>query len=118
MRHYGKEIKGMRKEAKWSQTDLANETGLVQTSISGWEQNSLPPLEFIVKSLQVLRPGLSLSDFFRDDEDDAKQLDIPAEYIEVIRAISRKHPNVQKKLWKIIIEQTELIEEVENQNKK
>ncbi|MCP4131048.1 MAG: helix-turn-helix domain-containing protein [bacterium] len=67
MVNYGKKIKEYRKEKNLSQAELAEKTQMGQTSISAWEKSAYPPLEFIEKSLEVLKPELLLWEFFIED---------------------------------------------------
>lgn len=69
MIHYGEKIKTMRRDRNITQALLAELTNIPQTSISTWEKNPDPPLNFIRKSLEVMDDDVSLWQFFYEEEE-------------------------------------------------
>jgi len=65
---WGDKLRKFRKEMGLSQEELSEMTGFHQTSISSWEKNSYPPLEYISKVLSVIKPNMNLWQFFAPED--------------------------------------------------
>lgn len=53
MIHFGKKLNEIRQYYGYSQAQIAEKTGTVQTNISYWEGLEYPPLEEIIKILKI-----------------------------------------------------------------
>lgn len=66
-------ITELREERNWSEYQLAEKSGLTQSTISTWyKKNMLPTLPSLIKICNAF--GISLSQFFMDDSDDTLPL--------------------------------------------
>lgn len=100
---YGKKLKELRKEAGFTQEDIAIKTGFPQSSISYWEKAQYPPLDFIVETLKLVKPNLKLWEFFIETDSDLKDY-VPSylkkrpEWIPFIQSFENSLTEEQKKL--------------------
>jgi transcriptional regulator with XRE-family HTH domain len=96
---YGERIKKLRKELEMSQGLLSQKTGFAQTSISVWEKSSYPPIDFIEKALKILKPKMSLSEFFYETEEEAKRFNLPKICVEMAHEINLLPDDLQEKIY-------------------
>ncbi len=90
-----KKITEMRLEKGWTEYELAERSELTQSTISSWYRKnlipSIPSLERICDAF-----GITLSQFFRDDETFSKN--ITKEQMEILNRWSRLTKDQRKKL--------------------
>lgn len=88
-------ITKMRLERGWSEYELAERAGLTQSTISSWYRKNLIPS---IPSLQHICDayGITLSQFFREDECFSEQL--TKAQIEILKRWYRLTKDQQKKL--------------------
>ncbi len=75
--HFGEKIRQLREHYGLTQQQLADRVGVLQRSVSAWENNQYPPLDQIIKILASL--NCSPPDFFGEPElssDEAELLDL------------------------------------------
>jgi len=107
---YGEKIKQIRKKAKLSQEELSEKTGYAQTSISSWEKQAYPPLDFVDKVLKILKPGMKLWEFFIEDKDKEEIYGVPEIYIKIAKEMDRFPDEIKELFWENCLQQLRLIQ--------
>jgi transcriptional regulator with XRE-family HTH domain len=109
MNMYGEKIKRIRKEANLSQEELSDRTDYAQTSISSWEKQAYPPLDFIDKVLKILKPEMKLWEFFIEDKERENFYNIPEIYLKIAREMDRFPDNIKDLFFENCLQQLRLI---------
>lgn len=82
-----------RKKKNWTEYQLAEESGLTQSTISSWYRKnmlpSIPSLEKICKAF-----GITLSQFFSTEDDDFSLTDIQKELLNEASRLSEEQQKV------------------------
>jgi transcriptional regulator with XRE-family HTH domain len=103
---YGEKIRRYRKEAKLSQAELGTLTDTPQTSVSTWESAAYPPLDFIVKTLKVLKPDMMLWEFFVTEEERPRNCvssEISRETLELLAELQNMPAEFRRWIYDIIL---------------
>jgi len=101
---FGEKIRKLRKEANLNQADLAIMTGVSRPNVSFWEKADYPPLEAIVKICRAL--DINLSDFFKSEDENAKDNTPREEISTVINQIQNLPIETQDEILKITLQLT------------
>ena len=103
MEHLGEKIKDLRKASRIEQRTLSEKTGIPQSTVSYYEKQAEPPLDFIRKALSVLSPDTKLFEFLADPEDlnDYIPSWIMTEDIEMLRALYDLDPEMRMKIRRL-----------------
>lgn len=90
-----KKIEYLRRERSWSEYQLAEKSGLTQSTISSWYRNNvLPTLPSLIKICDAFQ--ISLSAFFL--EDDEMTLTLTADQRKLVENAARLTPEQYKAL--------------------
>lgn len=74
--HVGEKIKKLRKEHKFTQTDLARRLNVAPTSVSAWElKSNKPKIDKIIMMSELF--GVPVSHFFDLEDMEAEQISLP-----------------------------------------
>jgi transcriptional regulator with XRE-family HTH domain len=105
----GLKIKQMRIAAGLNQSEFALKAGIPQSSLSKWEIQEDPPLEYIRKSISILAPGMSLSEFFLEDGEIAEKFSIRPGQIKILRTVNSLPESLQLRFQQLEIDALDLI---------
>ena len=94
----------LRRERKWTEYELAERSGLTQSTISSWyKKNMLPSIPSLTKICDAF--GLTLSEFFlehQQDGDDKIMVTIDRQKYELIQEASRLEDDQFKALMQLL----------------
>ncbi len=102
MAMFGEKICKYRDEKDLTQLQLAKMIGITRHKVLNYEKQAYPPLDFIVKSLKVLKPGMRLFEFFAEEGELDKYLpswitEEDAYALHFINGLDREHQVFFKK---------------------
>ncbi len=103
---YKKRIKSLIKQKGIDQKILAKELNVHEMTVSRWINKSEPSIKELEKICGYF--SITLSDFFRDEKDEAESLGIAKEWIPLFKEINRLPNHKQTTLLNILKEQISL----------
>jgi len=106
----GDKIKDLRKELGISQQTLAEKINIPQSSISLYEKQGEPPLDFLRKALAFLAPETKVFEFIAEPEDLEKYVPswILPEDLEMLRALYDLPLETRIKIRKLWVDSVEI----------
>ena len=94
----------LRRERKWTEYELAERSGLTQSTISSWyKKNMLPTIPSLTRICQAF--GLTLSEFFLEDEPEAgggATVTLDARQLALIKEAARLNDDQQDALLELL----------------
>ncbi len=96
-------ITNMREERHWTEYQLAEKSGLTQSTISSWyRKNMLPTIPSLIKICDAF--GVTLSHFFLDDKETdnnstSTNVDLTNSQLRLLHAASKLDKNQLEALW-------------------
>lgn len=104
---YGSKLKELIKERGFSQKQVAALLAVSETTFSGWCTGEYPPLDAIERVCNVI--GVPIYRVFVDENEIAKNYNIPAEYLVLIQAFQRLPENQRLDYLELLNRQLDLI---------